>query len=161
MKFQLRKYITCTKISKTTSRRGGMGLPLSFIRHSGEFKKCYKESINNSSLSPSQRIGVLKLIPKPKLPSELVYIKNWRPITFLNLDYKIFTHLIKNIIFRSLPYIISKLQSGFQAGKSTCDNLILMYVITTLMKKASFSKWTSKKRSIRSSTNFYSKHLNF
>ena len=29
-----------------------------------------------------------------------------------------------------MPYIISKVhvQSGFQAGKSTCDNLILMYL---------------------------------
>ena len=90
--------------------------------------ECYKESINNRSLSPSQRIGVLTIIPKPKLPSELVYIKNWRPITLLNVDYKIFTHLIKNRIIRSVPYIISKVQSGFQAGKSTCDNLILMYL---------------------------------
>ena len=89
---------------------------------------CYLESINNSSLSPSQRIGVLTLIPKPKPPSELVYIKNWRPITLLNVDYKIFTHVIKNRILRSLPDIISNAQSGFQAGKSTCDNLILMYL---------------------------------
>ena len=90
--------------------------------------ECYIESINNRSLSPSQRIGVLTIIPKPKLPSELVYIKNWRPITLLNVDYKIFMHLIKNIIIRSVPYIISKVQSGFQACKSTCDNLILMYL---------------------------------
>ena len=41
---------------------------------------------------------------------------------------KIFTHVIKNRILRSLPHIISNVQSGFQAGKSTCDNLILMYL---------------------------------
>ena len=79
-------------------------------------------------MSPSQRIGILTLIPKLKSPSELVYIKNWRPITLLNIDYKIFTHVIKNRILRSLPHIISNVQSGFQAGKSTCDNLILMYL---------------------------------
>ena len=89
---------------------------------------CYVESISNGSLSPSQRIGILTLIPKPKPPAELVYIKNWRPITLLNIDYKIFTHVIKNRILRSLPHIISNVQSGFQAGKSTCDNLILMYL---------------------------------
>ena len=70
----------------------------------------------------------MTLIPKPKSPTELVYIKNWRPITLLNVDYKIFTHVIKNIILRSLPYIISNVQSGFQAGKSTNDNLLLMYL---------------------------------
>ena len=79
-------------------------------------------------MSSSQRIGILTLIPKPKLPAELVYIKNWRPITLLNIDYKIFTHVIKNRILRSLPHIISNVQYGFQAGKSTCDNLILMYL---------------------------------
>ena len=89
---------------------------------------CYVESISNGIVSPSQRIGILTLIPKPKPPAELVYIKNWRPITLLNIDYKIFTHVIKNRILRSLPHIISNVQSGFQAGKSTCDNLILMYV---------------------------------
>ena len=73
-------------------------------------------------MSPSQRIGVLTLI--------LVYIKNWRPITLLNVDFKIFTHVIKNIILRSLPYnyIISNVQSGFQAEKSTNDNLLLVYL---------------------------------
>ena len=79
-------------------------------------------------MSPSQRIGVLTLIPKPKSPTELVYIKNWRPITLLNVDYKIFTHVIKSRILRSLPYIISNVQSGFQAGKSTNDNILLMYL---------------------------------
>ena len=85
-----------------------------------------QESIDSGYLSPSQRIGVLTIIPKPKPPSELVHIKNWRPITLLNTDYKIFTHAIKNRLLESVPFIIDRVQSGFQAGKSTCDNLILM-----------------------------------
>ena len=89
---------------------------------------CYQESINNGTLTPSQRIGILILIPKPKSPSELVHLKNWRPITLLNVDYKILTHVIKNRIIQTLPQILSNVQSGFQAGKSTCDNLILVYL---------------------------------
>ena len=86
----------------------------------------YIESIDMDCMSPSQRIGILTLLPKPKTPMELRYIKNWRPITLLNVDYKIFTHIIKNKILKALPSIISEVQSGFQAGKSTTDNLILM-----------------------------------
>ena len=86
----------------------------------------FQESINTGALSPSQRIGILTLIPKPKTPIELNYIKNWRPITLLNVDYKIFAHIIKNRIIKALPSVISKAQSGFQAGRSTNDNLILM-----------------------------------
>lgn len=85
-----------------------------------------QESITASCLSPSQRIGILTLIPKPKTPTELAYIKNWRPITLLNIDYKLFTHVIKNRLRKAVPTIISKMQSGFQPGKSTSDNLILM-----------------------------------
>ena len=77
-------------------------------------------------LTPSQRIGILTLIPKPKTPPELLYIKNWRPITLLNVDYKIFAHIIKSRLIKSIPVVVSKTQSGFQAGRSTCDNLILM-----------------------------------
>ena len=86
----------------------------------------YIEAIDMECLSPSQRIGILTLLPKPKTPMELAYIKNWRPITLLNVDYKIFTHVIKNRIVKVLPKILSNVQSGFQAGKSTHDNLILM-----------------------------------
>ncbi len=84
------------------------------------------ESINNGVVSPSQRIGVLTLLPKPKSPTELNYIKNWRPITLLNVDYKVFAHIIKSRFLRAIPTVISKAQAGFQHGKSTCDNLILM-----------------------------------
>ena len=89
----------------------------------------YIESINNNCLSPSQRTGVVTLIPKPKPPPDLVYLTNWRAITLLNVDYKIFTHIVKNKFVKALPHLISKAQTGFQAGKSTTDNLILMSLV--------------------------------
>lgn len=84
------------------------------------------ESISSGTLSPSQRIGILTIIPKPKPATELIHIKNWRPITLLNVDYKIFCHVIKNRVLKAIPVIIDNVQSGFQPGKSTTDNLILM-----------------------------------
>ena len=44
------------------------------------------ESISRGTMTPSQRIGIITLIPKPKFLSELCFIKNWRPITLLNTD---------------------------------------------------------------------------
>ena len=84
------------------------------------------EGINSGTLSPSQRIGILTIIPKPKPATELIHLKNWRPITLLNIDYKILTHVIKNRLLTTIPTIIDNSQSGFQPGKSTTDNLILM-----------------------------------
>ena len=87
----------------------------------------YLEAINNQHLSPSQRIGVITLLPKPKPPPDLVYLKNWRPITLLNVDYKIFTHMIKNRFINAIPTVISRVQSGFQSGKSTsCDFPVIL-----------------------------------
>ena len=68
---------------------------------------CTKRGI----LSTTQRSGVLSLIPKEnKLPH---YLKNWRPLTLLNCDYKIFAKAIANRILKVLTNIISSDQNGF------------------------------------------------
>ena len=45
----------------------------------------YKASFQNKELSITQKRGVLSLIPKKENPLKL---KNWRPISLLNQDYK-------------------------------------------------------------------------
>jgi len=87
----------------------------------------YKEAISRGSLSPSQRTGVIVLLPKPGKDHD--QLKNWRPITLLNIDYKLFTHIIKNRINKAIPHIISKQQTGFQKGKGTNVNITLMYLV--------------------------------
>ena len=52
------------------------------------------EAIGKQSFPPFLRVEIVTLIPIPKSPYELSYIKNWRPITLLNTDYKIFTKRI-------------------------------------------------------------------
>ena len=49
-------------------------------------------SYKTGKLSISQRRGIIKLIPKKD--AELNAIKNWRPLTLLNCDYKIATKAI-------------------------------------------------------------------
>ena len=122
------------KSLKSNKSPGWDGLTAEFYRYFWDDIKqiLYQsilESINNKSLSPSQRIGVINLIAKQKKPPELVYLDNWRPITLLNVDYKIYAHIIKNRISYSIPHLISNVQSGFQSGKSTADNLILMSLV--------------------------------
>jgi hypothetical protein len=66
-------------------------------------------------LNTSQRRGVISLIPKPQ--KDLEHLKNWRPITLLNCDYKLLTKGIANRVKKILPSIISDDQGGFVKGR--------------------------------------------
>jgi hypothetical protein len=82
-------------------------------------KKYLVNSLNTSletgKLNISQRRGIITLIPKPQ--KDLEYLKNWRPITLLNQDYKYLTKILGNRIEKSLKYIINSDQSRFVKGR--------------------------------------------
>ena len=48
--------------------------------------KAFRQAIERGYLSTTQRRGVITLIPRQE--KDLAYLKNWRPITLLNQDYK-------------------------------------------------------------------------
>ena len=62
------------------------------------------------------------------------YLKNWRPITLLNVTYKIASSCIGNRIMKVLPTIISYDQSGFMSDRFEGDNIRLMYDILNYAK---------------------------
>ena len=62
------------------------------------------------------------------------YLKNWRPITLLNVTYKIASSCIGNRIRKVLPTIISYDQSGFMSDRFVGDNIRLMYDILNYAK---------------------------
>ena len=105
---------------------GSDGLPI-------EFYKCfwpnireslilnYKQFIVNNELSLTQKQGVITLIPKKdKDPTRL---KNWRPITLLNTDYKILTKYIANYLKQHLNDMIHTNQKGFLQGRNIGENI--------------------------------------
>jgi hypothetical protein len=52
-------------------------------------------------------------------------IANYRPITILNSDYKIFTKALANKLSRVAPYLVHKNQSGFMKGRKITDAIYL------------------------------------
>lgn len=51
-------------------------------------------SLDQGCLSQEQRTGIVTLISKKA--QDCLRLNNWRPITLLNADYKIFSKLLAN-----------------------------------------------------------------
>ena len=83
------------------------------------------ESINaayeNSKLSTNQRRGIVTLIPKKG--KIRILLKNWRPITLLNIDYKIITKCLAMRLHMVLPSIINLDQTGFLKNRYIGENI--------------------------------------
>ena len=76
-------------------------------------------------LSSVQKEGIVTCLPKGDKPRE--FIKNWRPISLLNVVYKIGSTCIANRIKKVLPKLINEDQTGFISGRYIGDNIRLIY----------------------------------
>jgi hypothetical protein len=74
--------------------------------------------------------GVIKLIPKG---GERYFIKKWRPISLLNMLYKVIAKLLSNRLKLVLPWLVDIQQMGFIEGRSIHDNILTLKM---LMEKA-------------------------
>jgi len=84
------------KFNKNKSPRTD-GLTVEFyLRFWNELGKVMVDSFNyvftTGLLSISQRQVIIRLIPKKD--KDLLYLKNWRPVSLLNVDYKIATRVL-------------------------------------------------------------------
>ena len=75
-------------------------------------------------LSITQRRGLIKLIPKKE--TDLKNLKNRRPLSLLNCDYKIAAKSIANRIQATLPKLINNDQTGFIKGRFIGENIRLI-----------------------------------
>ena len=85
---------------------------------------CYNEAFQENKLSISQRRGIISLIPKSE--ENLNEITCWRPITLLNVDYKILARIIAMRIEPFLPCLIHSDQTGFIKGRYIGQNIRLL-----------------------------------
>jgi exonuclease III len=115
------------KTSPNNKSPGIDGYTNEFYRHFWQHLKkhlleAYKESLAEGELCISQRRGVISLLPKDG--KDLRYLKNWRPLTLLNNDYKYLAKGIANRCKKLLPLIISLDQNGFVPGRQIGSNII-------------------------------------
>ena len=89
------------------------------------FFKAMQHAQTMGLLLPSMRCGVICLIPKKA--KDLTYVKNWRPITLLNVDYKLISKTLATRLASVLPQFIGVDQRGFVKGRFIGDNVFELY----------------------------------
>ena len=73
------------------------------------------------------KLGIISLIPKGNKNRD--DLKNWRPISLLNVLSKFATGCIANGLKKVLSYLIHENQKGFLKGRYIGENIRLYYTI--------------------------------
>ena len=130
----------CTKalsMMQNNKSPGSDGLRTEFYRAFWDIISTYvvnsfNYAFNTGNLSISQRQGIISLIPKKKKDTQ--YLKNWRPVTLLNVDYKIATKTIALRIEKVLPHLINPTQTGYVKGRFIGESIRLILDIMEYTK---------------------------
>lgn len=117
-------YTALMSMSKNKSP-GTDGLSVEFYVHFWEyfediFMKLFTCIQEESIMSRSMRHGMITLIHKK---NDKRLLKNWRPISLLNVDYKILARTMSNRLKNVLPHIISLDQSACIVGRDISDTI--------------------------------------
>ena len=91
------------------------------------------EAFGIGELSVTQYQGVITCIPKEGKPKQ--FIKNWRPISLLNVSYKLLSACLARRVKTVLPLIIHDSQKGFMKGRYIGENIRLLYDTILLTEK--------------------------
>lgn len=83
--------------------------------------KCLESANASGRLTTEQRRGIINLIPKKD--ADRSNLSNWRPITLLNTDYKIFTKALALRVQSCVKEVISPDQTGFLPGRYIGTNI--------------------------------------
>ena len=120
---------TALKDMKNQKSPGSDGITTEFYKiFWNDIKEYYIKSINfsfqNGELTELQKQSIITLLPKNGKDNLL--LENWRPISLLNVDYKITAKAIANRIKKVLPTLILETQTGFMKGRYIGENIRLI-----------------------------------
>ena len=87
------------------------------------FLRLTKEIYQSKAMCNSMKTGLITLIPKK---GDLRKLKNWRPISLLNTDYKIITKALANRISNVINSLVSEDQTCCIPGRDIADNVLIM-----------------------------------
>ncbi|KAG1643158.1 hypothetical protein G6F44_004119 [Rhizopus delemar] len=83
----------------------------------------YNTALNDGVFSVSWQGTCISLLPKK---GDLSHLKNWRPISLINTDAKIFTRIPNARMMQFTNKLITPFQTGFVRDRFIADNCLLM-----------------------------------
>ena len=135
--------ITINELSNSLSRMqnnktpGSDGFPAEFfkvfwIKMKYHVLNSINESYERGQLSSTMRQCIISSLPKGDKPRQ--FLSNWRPVSLLNVTYKLASSSIANRLKDVLGCIISNTQSGFLAGRYIGETTRLVYDIMNTLE---------------------------
>ena len=115
--------LTLFKVNKSP---GNDGITVEFYRQFwsqlGDLMvECFNYCYEHGEMTVSQRQAIITLIEK--YGKDKLYIKNWRPISLLNVDYKISSKVLALRVKKVLPQIIHNDQTGYVEGRQIFESI--------------------------------------
>ena len=107
---------------------GSDGFTVEFYLHfwpmlGEEMVQSFNHALTHGHLNITQRQGIIKVVPKKR--KNKLYLENWRPISLLNIDYKILSKTIASRMSSVLPQLIHGDQTGYVKGRYIGQNIRL------------------------------------
>ena len=124
--------INALKNMKNQKSPGSDGITVEFYKlFWNDVKEFYINSINYSfqtgSLTDLQKQSIITLLPKQN--KDITSLENWRPISLLNVDYKIATKAIANRVKGVISSMVHNSQTGSIKGRYIGENIRLLFEI--------------------------------
>ena len=127
-KITIQECETALKSMKSNKSPGSDGIPAEFYQTFWtNIHPILIESLNSAyeigELCASQKRSILSLIFKK---NDKQMLKNWRPISLLNTDYKILVHVLANRLKTVIELLIHTDQNGYIKGRNIAYNIRLI-----------------------------------
>ena len=82
----------------------------------------YLEIVEVKELHLTARRGILSLLEK--IGKDMLQLKNWHPLTLLNVDNKIYAKILAKHLEKCVQHFIHPSQTGFVKGRHLAENIL-------------------------------------